>query len=54
MNCKNTKSLNGQSPKIRWDITVDTGKVKRCSNNCHDCPNKQPSSAINDISQVVK
>ena len=51
MNFKNMKSLNGQSPKIRWDITPDTRKAKRCSNSCPDCPNKPPSSAV---SQVVK
>jgi hypothetical protein len=54
MNCKDMKSLGGQSPKIRWDITVETGKAKLCNNNCRGCPNKLPSRTINEISKVVK
>ena len=54
MSCNNTKSVDGQSAEIRWDITVGTGKTKPCGNNCRDCPNKEPTTTVNKMSKVEK
>ncbi|MFT4606835.1 MAG: hypothetical protein ACI9V8_001951 [Urechidicola sp.] len=54
MNCKDKKSIASQNLQIRWNIALETEKSRPCNNNCRDCPNKQPSRAINEISQEGK
>jgi hypothetical protein len=54
MKCQDMKSMGGNNTKVRWDITIGTGKYKQCNNNCRDCPNKQSSKVTDEVSQVEK
>jgi hypothetical protein len=54
MKCKDMKLIGGKNTKVRWDITIGTEKYKQCNKNCHDCPDKQLSRVVDQVSQVEK
>ncbi|MGK0398019.1 MAG: hypothetical protein ACJA0I_000308 [Gammaproteobacteria bacterium] len=54
MNCENMELVGIQNAKTQWGITLEIEKIKKCSNNCCNCPNKELTAVTKKVSQVNK